>query len=56
MLEAFRATCEKRETVFNHEEITSMLNKIKDSEAMTQMWEQFRKKNFFVGVLFWKKY
>ncbi len=55
LLEAFRATCGKRETVFSHEEIASMLNKINENEAMAQMWEQFRKKNFFVGVLSWKE-
>ena len=55
LLEAFRATCEKRETVFSREEITSTLNKINDNEAMAQMWEQFRKKNFFVGVLSWEE-
>ena len=29
------------------------LAKIVASEAMAQMWEQFRKKNFFVGDLQW---
>ena len=55
LLEEFRATCEKRETVFSREEITSTLNKINDNEAMAQMWEQFKKKNFFVGVLSWEE-
>ena len=55
LLEAFRATCERRETVFSREEITSTLNKINDNEAMAQMWEQFKKKNFFVGVLSWEE-
>ena len=32
-----------------------MLNKINDNEAMAQMWEQFKKKNFFVGVLSWEE-
>ena len=54
LLEAFHATCEKRKTVFSHEEIASMLNKINDNESMAQMWEQFRKKNFFVGTLLWE--
>lgn len=30
-----------------------ILAKIKENEAMAQMWEQFRKKNFFVGDLQW---
>lgn len=53
--EAFYATCEKRETIFSHEELISMLNKINDNVAMAQMWEQFRKKNFFVGDLTWEE-
>lgn len=52
-IEAFRATCEKRETVFLKDEMTDTLDKIKENETMAQMWEQFRKKNFFVGDLHW---
>lgn len=54
LMEAFRATCAKRETVFSNEEIMSTLNKINENEAMEQMWEQFRKKNFFVGDMTWE--
>ena len=53
LIEAFHATCEKRETVFTQDEITDTLSKIKENEAMAQMWEQFRRKNFFVGDLQW---
>lgn len=53
LIEAFHATCEKRETIFTKTEITDTLAKIKENEAMAQMWEQFRKKNFFVGDLQW---
>lgn len=53
LMEAFHATCEKRETIFTKTEITDTLAKIKENEAMAQMWEQFRKKNFFVGDLQW---
>lgn len=53
LIEAFHATCEKRETIFTKTEITDTLAKIKENEAMAQMWEQFRKKNFFVGGLQW---
>ena len=38
LIEAVYVTFGKRETVFSHEEITSMLNKINDNEAMAQMW------------------
>lgn len=54
LMEAFRATCAKRETVFSNEEIMSTLNKINENEAMEHMWEQFRKKNFFVGDMTWE--
>ena len=53
LIEAFHATCEKRETIFTKTEITDTLAKIKENEAMAQMWEQFRKKNFFIGDLQW---
>ncbi|MBP3593247.1 MAG: nucleotidyl transferase AbiEii/AbiGii toxin family protein [Lachnospiraceae bacterium] len=51
--EAFCATCEKRETIFSGEEMKDALAKIVASKAMAQMWEQFRKKNFFVRDLQW---
>lgn len=53
LLEAFQATCKKRETVFTKEEMSETLSLIAKSETMEQMWEQFRKKNFFVGDLVW---
>lgn len=55
LAEAFKATCEKRETVFSKEEIEDTLSKIRTDEPMEQMWEQFRKKNFFVGNLEWEE-
>lgn len=54
LLEAFQATCRKRETVFSKEEIADTLSKIQSDETLAQMWEQFRKKNFFVGDLQWE--
>jgi len=54
LAEAFRATCKKRETVFSKSEIEDTLLKIKNDEPLAEMWEQFRKKNFFVGDLQWK--
>lgn len=53
LIEAFHATCEKRETIFSKAEMEDILSKIKENEIMAQMWEQFRKKNFFVGDLQW---
>ena len=54
LAEAFQATCKKRETVFSKAEIKETLLKIKNDEPLAEMWEQFRKKNFFVGDLQWK--
>lgn len=51
--EAFHATCSKRETVFTVGEMKDVLSKIMTDDAMAQMWEQFNKKNFFVGNLQW---
>ena len=53
LVAAFHATCEKRETIFNKQDMSDILAKIKEDEAMAHMWEQFRKKNFFVGDLQW---
>lgn len=51
--EAFYATCEKRETIFSEEKMKDTLAKIATDKTFAQMWEQFRKKNFFVGDLDW---
>ena len=51
--DAFHATCRKRGTIFGLDEAVVILEKISKNEAMAQMWEQFRKKNFFVGDLQW---
>ena len=53
--EAFQATCKKRETIFSKEEIEDTLLKIKSDKPLDQLWEQFRKKNFFVGDLQWEE-
>ena len=53
LFDAFCATCNKRETIYTIEEMTDILAKINANEAMVQMWEKFRKKNYFVGDLEW---
>lgn len=53
LLEAFYATCNKRETIFQSSEIKDMLAKINQDDAIAQLWEQFKNKNFFVGDLQW---
>ena len=55
LVEAFQATCKKRETVFSISEIEDTLSKIKNDEPLAKMWEQFRKKNFCVGDLQWEE-
>lgn len=54
-MEAFQATCKKCETVFSISEIEDTLSKINNDEPLAKMWEQFRKKNFFVGDLQWEE-
>ena len=51
---AFYATCEKRKTVFYEEEMREILVQLEEDAGMEQMWEQFRKKNYFVTDLEWK--
>ena len=47
--EAYKATCQKRDTVFSNEEIKIILDQLKDNEGMNQLWDQFRKKNYYVA-------
>lgn len=55
LLQAFSATCEKRETVFSKEEMLETLTMIEKDAGMAGMWDQFRKRNYFVGDLEWKE-
>ena len=55
LLQAFSATCNKRETVFSKEEMSETLTMIEKDAGMARMWELFRKKNYFVGDLEWKE-
>ncbi|MDE6063525.1 MAG: nucleotidyl transferase AbiEii/AbiGii toxin family protein [Lachnospiraceae bacterium] len=55
LLQAFRATCKKRETIFSKEEMSEILTMIEEDAGMAGMWEQFRKRNYFVGDLEWKE-
>ncbi len=53
LLQAFAATCQKRETIFSMEEIAETSEQIRNNEAMETLWIQFRSKNIFVGDLEW---
>ncbi len=55
LLQAFRATCKKRETVFSKEEMSETLIMIEKDAEMAGMWERYRKRNYFVGNLEWKE-
>lgn len=54
LLQAFSATCKKRETMFSKEEMSETFTMIEKDAEMAKMWERFRKKNYFVGDLEWK--
>lgn len=53
--QAFSATCKKRETLFSKEEISETLTMVEKDAGMAGMWEQFRKRNYYVGGLEWKE-
>lgn len=55
LLQAFDATCKKRETVYSKEEMSETLAMIEKDAMMAGMWDQFRKRNYFVGDLEWKE-
>lgn len=52
--DAFRATCLKRNTVFDNEAIITGLSTIKGDSEMKKRWEHFRRENFFVGDVLWE--
>ena len=49
--DAFKATCRKRKTEFSNERIEDELKNITDSKELETLWNIFRKKNYFVGVI-----
>lgn len=50
---AFAATCMKRETSFGEEEVRETLDKIKDASGLEEMWNRFKRVNYFVDDLTW---
>ena len=50
---AFVATCMKRETSFGEEEVRETLDKIKDDSGLEEMWNRFKRVNYFVDDLTW---
>ena len=49
--DAFKATCRKRKTEFSNERIEDELKNITDSKELETLWNNFRKKNYFVGEI-----
>ena len=51
---AFYATCNKRGSIELIGTIDDVLNKISDDETMRQLWNNYRKTNYYVGALEWE--
>ena len=53
MKKAFAATCMKRETSFGEEKVRATFDKIKDDSGLEEMWNRFKRVNYFVDDLSW---
>ena len=53
MKAAFYATCNKRGSIELIGTIDDVINKIADDETMRQLWNNYRKTNYYVGALEW---
>ena len=53
--QAFSATCKKRETIFHDSDISSVLDKIRNSKEMQTMWNRFVQKNTYAATLNWER-
>jgi len=51
---AFYATCKKRGSIELIRTIDDVINKIADDETMKQLWNNYRKTNYYVGALEWE--
>ena len=51
---AFYATCKKRGSIELIGTIDDVINKIADDETMRQLWNNYRKTNYYVGALEWE--
>ena len=49
--DAFIATCKKRKTEFSNERIEDELRNITNSKELETLWNNYRKKNYFVGQI-----
>ena len=55
MKAAFYATCNKRGSIELIGAIDDVINKIADDETMRQLWNNYRKTNYYVGALEWEE-
>ena len=54
MKAAFYATCNKRGSIELIGTIDDVINKISDDDTMRQLWNNYRKTNYYVGALEWE--
>ena len=52
---AFAATCKKRNTRYNAEEIRLIIDKLRKSVDLAEEWERFGKKNYYVYEIKWSE-
>ena len=55
MKAAFYATCNKRGSIELIGTIDDVINKIADDKTMRQLWNNYRKTNYYVGALEWEE-
>ena len=55
MKAAFYATCKKRGSIELIGAIDDVINKISDDDTMRQLWNNYRKTNYYVGALEWEE-
>ena len=53
LVDAFTATCKKRETLFSTEDINSVINDIKNDSSLKDLWVRYTSKNKYVGETSW---
>lgn len=53
LAEAFAATCMNRKTIFCSEQIEKILNEISTDGGLLNLWELYKKDNFYVGDTNW---
>ena len=53
LAEAFTATCMKRKTIFDSEQIEKIVNEISADEGLLNLWNLYKNDNFYVGDIKW---